>query len=333
MDGEGLLADDVAGHFAHATGPDGDVRAHRVSILSRNVGGVTHTHEDETVGRRGRTRERTVARGQNVGHPSDGTRPPPHFDRATDQIADHVVQEPIGRDQHADERAAAEDVYGVHAADRRRIASRRRAERAEVVPAAHRRQRGAHGREIERARHMPGNATPQRVGDRAVVEQIEVPLAGGRATRVESRGRVRRIEHAHARWQRCVQRRLDGGGRQSRREGQRRGLAQCVDARVGAAGAGHPHVGAEKAACGVEDRTLDGGRVGLDLPAVEVAAVVRENETNGADAYRGGRRRDPRSGIRVIQTTATRRNSPMPMMSFHSNRPSNESAVWRSSHV
>ena len=139
----------------------------------------THTHEDETVGRRGRTRERTVARGENVGHPSDGTRPPPHFDGATDQIADHVVQEPIGRDQHADERAAAEDVYGVHAADRRRIASRRRAERAEVVPAAHRRQRGAHRREIERARHMPGNATPQRVGDRAVVEQIEVPLAGG----------------------------------------------------------------------------------------------------------------------------------------------------------
>src|SRR5439155_1204608 len=122
VDGEGLLADDVAGHFAHATGPDGDVRAHRVSILSRNVGGVTHTHEDETVSRRGRTRERTVARGENVGHPSDGTRPPPHFDGATDQIADHVVQEPIGRDQHADERAAAEDVYGGHAADRRRAA-------------------------------------------------------------------------------------------------------------------------------------------------------------------------------------------------------------------
>ena len=57
-----------------------------------------------------------------------------------------------------------------------------------------------------------------------------------------------------------------------------------MNTRVGAAGAGQPHVGAEKAARGVEDRTLDGGRVGLDLPAVEVAAVVRENEANGAGA-------------------------------------------------
>ena len=106
-----------------------------------------------------------------------------------------------------------------------------------------------------------------------------------------------------------------------------------MDTRVGAAGAGQVHVGTKKAVRGVEDRTLHGGRVGLDLPAVEVAAVVRENETDGAGAYRGGRRREARSGISVIQATATSRNSPMPMMSFHSNRPSRESAVWRSSHV
>ena len=169
----------------------------------------------------------------------------------------------------------------------------------------------------------PRDTAPQRVRHGPVVDQVRVPLAGRRATRIEARRRLGDAHEADRRRQRGVQRALDRGGVERGGDRERRGLPQGVDAGVGPAGADDARVGVEKSPGRLEDGTLDGRRIRLHLPAVEVGAVVRQHQLEGpAGRYRaGGRRRDARVGTNVSHTTATRRKRVMPTRVSQSRPP------------
>ena len=77
-----------------------------------------------------------------------------------------------------------------------------------------------------------------------------------------------------------------------------------VDASVGAARSVENDAFLRDATQDVYDFTLDGGFVGLDLPAVEVGAVVGDGQFEMAHAYAGGKdlvlkERSARSGCRA----------------------------------
>ena len=55
-----------------------------------------------------------------------------------------------------------------------------------------------------------------------------------------------------------------------------RDVADCIDARIGPARAGHGHGGMQQGRQGALERLLDTRGVGLDLPAAEIRTVVGE---------------------------------------------------------
>ena len=171
---------------------------------------VGHRDQAQPLGRR------------RIGHPVAGGRPqalhqagrvlpaPAHLDQAGHQRAHHLVAERAGRDLEAQQPALARcrPPASSPRAPRRRssgpvvtrrtigsaasVPGRAAAEGAEVVAAEQHVGGGAHGAQVERVAHVPGQRGQQRVGRRGVPDQVAVGAAGGRAAGVEVAGRPAR---------------------------------------------------------------------------------------------------------------------------------------------
>ena len=154
--------------------------------------------------------------------------------------------------------------------------------------AAQQSKRPAHGLGIERVARMPGMTAQKGMRDRTPIDQIKVALAQGPAPRVEARRRLGDREHADGLGQQRIEsarqaiRRHPGGG------GEARHLGESVDARVGAAGPGDLDGLSENSLRGRHHEPLHGGAAGLHLPALEVRAVVRQGQAQGAQGRLSG---------------------------------------------
>ena len=85
-------------------------------------------------------------------------------------------------------------------------------------------------------------------------------------------------EDANAGRQGAVQRAVEVGGGDGGFEGEGGDLGEGVDAGVGAAGALREDALAHGAVDGVGKQALEGGQIGLDLPAMVGGAVIGESE-------------------------------------------------------
>ncbi len=126
------------------------------------------------------------------------------------------------------------------------------------------------------------------MGDRAPIDQIEVALAQGPAPRVEAGRRLGGREHADGLGQQGIESARQTVRRYPGRGGEADHLTDSVDPRVGAAGPGDLDGLSENSLRGRHHEPLHGGAAGLHLPALEVRAVVRQGQAQGAQGRLSG---------------------------------------------
>src|SRR5207247_10555171 len=94
---EGLLANDLAGDLVAVTAADPDVRTHgSPAILAR----IQDPDQREPARRRRWARARTVARLAHGAEPGGVPRAAPNRDRTAHDVAGHVVEVAVRRQQH-----------------------------------------------------------------------------------------------------------------------------------------------------------------------------------------------------------------------------------------
>ena len=230
------------------------------------------------MGRGGRAGPAAVAALQEPGHPAGVLRASAHLDQAAHDVANHVVQEAVRRDEEPEPVAPGDQSDRAHRAYGRASATGSGAEGGEVVLAAQQLEARAHRRSVQPPRQVPGVAPEERVGDCGPIDEVEIALPGGRTARVEAGGGRPRVDHPHGVGQERVERALQALGGEVPVGGEAGDLAEGVDPRVGTAGPGDRHGGSEDARARLHQQPLDGGAARLPLPAVEVGAVVRDGE-------------------------------------------------------
>ena len=87
-----------------------------------------------------------------------------------------------------------------------------------------------------------------------------------------------RQEHADAGGKTAIKRELETIGRDGRLERKRSDLPESVNTGISPAGALRQHPLSDGTVNGIGERTLNGRKARLNLPAVECGAVVRERE-------------------------------------------------------
>ncbi len=136
----------------------------------------------------------------------------------------------------------------------------------------------AHGIFVQRKRVMQHVAPQHRGNDFAAIQTVAIDFAAGGPASVEVRAHFLGGHNANRGRQQRVQRAVKFGSGKSRLRAKAADLAQRVDAGVGAPGAVELHIFLRDAAQHVHDFALDGRFVCLNLPAVEVRAVVGDGE-------------------------------------------------------
>ena len=133
-----------------------------------------------------------------------------------------------------------------------------------------------HGLLVERKGVVIDGTPAKGRADGRAQDAVAVGLGGGVPTGVEVMRDLLHLQHPDAGGQETVERAQEVLRRDARAGLAVRHLAERVHARVGAPGAVEANLLAGDLLQGVHQRALDGGNVGLDLPAVELAAVVGE---------------------------------------------------------
>ena len=140
---------------------------------------------------------------------------------------------------------------------------------------------GAHGAQVERVAHVPGDGRQQRIGDGRVPDQVAIAAAGGRAAGVEVGPDLLGPAHHHLGRQLAVEgpgqaRPVEGDGGQVDVDD----LAPGVHAGVGAPGAGEDRGLAQAGGAleGLAQRAGHGRDLGLDGEAAEGRTVVGDQQ-------------------------------------------------------
>src|SRR5262245_27347606 len=278
---------------------------------------------------------RAVSRCADSAKPIGVVRAAPDRDRAADDIAHHVVEVAVRGYEQGEALAATNDMERSHDAHRILVASRRGAERAEIVSAAKRRQRPPHRVHVELPGDVPCVAKEEWVRDRSGVDQIRVALTGRRAARVESRRCLADVEDADVAGEIGIESPANAEARHPGRGRQRRNLPDGMHASIGPTGPRDPGLGTEPTTRRLEQDSLHRPGPSLDLPAVIVGAVVGQHQTKrrATRRYRGGEwRRGPRAGTKVSHTMATRKTRTMSITTSHEPPGRTAGTTWRLSH-
>src|SRR5260370_5877080 len=122
---------------------------------SEAIAAIENAQENQSVTWGRRARAGAVATREELRHPGNRSRAPPHLDQAADDVANHVVQEGIRRDKNGQAPAATHESRRPDGAGRRPAPSLGGAEGREVVLAAQQSKRPAHGLGIEGVARMP----------------------------------------------------------------------------------------------------------------------------------------------------------------------------------
>src|SRR5262245_9539652 len=191
---------------------------------------IQDAHQRESLRGRRRARSRAVARRADGVEPLGVVRAASDSDRATNDVAHHVVQIAVCGYEQDETLPATNDMERPHDTHRILVAPRRGAERAEIVSAAKPRQRPPHGVHVELSGHMPCVAKKEWVLDRPGVDQVRVALADRLAARVEARRCLADVEDADVAREIGIERAADAEARHPGCGGQRRDLPDGVHA-------------------------------------------------------------------------------------------------------
>src|SRR5262249_34089727 len=155
---EGRSANDIAAHVGSLYGPDSE----RVNATVPADGPRIHyPNERESLGRSRGTRSGAIPAGEQRGNPFRLLCASADLYDSPDEIADHVVEKAIRRDQDHQLRLPRQHAGGAHLTDRSAATSGRGTERREIVLASHEAERFCHRGPIEISRHMPGKPTKE----------------------------------------------------------------------------------------------------------------------------------------------------------------------------
>src|SRR5580698_1451310 len=256
-------------------------------VIGQGVGwvGVFDVHEVEAFGGDGGAGAAAVFGVEKFGDVGGGEFAAADFHEGADHFADHVTQERFAADDVFDFAAAdfAAEFGGVDDADHVAFlvvffGAGGRGEGGEIVLAGEFSGGGIHGGFVERPGIEKNVAVIERKKDGAAGDAVFVRFGLSQPAGVESLADFLGGDDADGMRQHGIHAALKFGGGEIGMRFEVGDLAQGVDSPVGAAGAVNGHALLGDFLEGVFEGALDGGDFGLELPAVEVGAVVGDGE-------------------------------------------------------
>lgn len=233
-----------------------------------------------------RTRQPTVPGREHIGDPLGRTTPGSNFEQRSDERPHHVAQERRPRDLDSDQpRRRLRDVDSPEDPHRPVRLAANGLQGREVLLSDEPGRRASHGVDVEALAHVVRPVRDERVAAQLVPDVVAVALSARAVARVKRRIDRLHADHSDVVGEQAVER-LEQRGRVVPIGVERRHLPNRVHTGVRSARApdlGRPPVQPRR---GRGQRPLDGARRGLDLPPVEVGAVVGDEQSRPHCALR-----------------------------------------------
>lgn len=248
---------------------------------------ILDSHQAKPLGRRGGPGARAVTRLKDPGDILWRELAATDFHQRPDDVADHMMEETITPNFVKDQAKSSiqQNVRlenapnaGAQLLELVFVRAIRRGEGSEIVLALQEPRRLRHARSVERIRMVKSEAPKERRANILLADSVTIGLGASGIAGVKVFGDLMHSANANGGWERVIQSLLQVTARNAAG-----GLKIChlpvgMDAGVGPAGPMDVHRLANDSADGLLQPALDGGQVRLPLPAVELRAIVSNQE-------------------------------------------------------